>query len=304
MLLRCLSLGGALLGALAAPHLVAQQSAGAELWRLASATIPAPEALATGGAAAFWNPAQRDDGARALLSLDAIQTPEAVGASGLLAAMRVRVGGRAHLGFSYGRMQLGGLVRTYVSPDPEQAGTIPFFTHSLGATWSSVFGGTTAGATLGYHETRLDRTDVAHWSLDVGLTQQINEVLRLAAATHGFSRVSANDAAQDLYAGIEYRFFRGALWTGGAVANLRVRYGTALAHGFGADHRFGAGFDLGEPFAFDLLVARDGGYAGGAWRAVAGVRLGIGRYQVSFARDSGANGLGSAFRAGLETRLR
>src|SRR5437773_11629172 len=38
--------------------LAAQQSAGAELWRLAATTLPIPPALATGGAAAFWNPAQ------------------------------------------------------------------------------------------------------------------------------------------------------------------------------------------------------------------------------------------------------
>src|SRR5207245_849819 len=132
MLLRSLSLAAFALCGLRPPSLSAQETAGAELWRLAAATIPVPEALATGGAAAFWNPAQRDDGARALLGIDAIQTPEAVGASGFLGALRMRFGGAGggggRVGLVYGRMQLGGLVRTYVSPDPDQ-GTIPFFTH-------------------------------------------------------------------------------------------------------------------------------------------------------------------------------
>src|SRR6267143_2719806 len=92
MLLRSLSLAAYALCGLRPPSLSAQEPAGAELWRLAAATLPVPEALATGGAAAFWNPAQRDGGARALLGIDAIQTPEAVGASGFLAALRVGLG--------------------------------------------------------------------------------------------------------------------------------------------------------------------------------------------------------------------
>ena len=288
-------------------RLPAQQTAGAELWRLAAATVPVPLALATGGAAAFWNPAQRDDGARALLGIDAIQTPEAVGASGFLGALRMRFGGAGggggRVGLVYGRMQLGGLVRTYVSPDPDQ-GTIPFFTHSIGATGALERGGTTLGATAGYHETRLDRTDVGQWTLDAGLDHRINDVLRVAAATHFLSHASISDATQDIYAGLEYRVFRGPLWSGGSTATMRARYGVAVAHGFGADHQFGGGIDFGDPFAFDLLVARDGGYAGATWRAVAGLRVGIGRYRVSFARDGGVSDLGSAFRVGLETRLR
>ncbi len=306
MLHRYLSLAVVALSGLWPPSLPAQQSAGAELWRLAAATIPVPEALAVGGAAVFWNPAQRDDGARALLGIDAIQTPEAVGASGFLAALQVRLGksggGSGRVGLVYGRMQLGGLVRTSLSPEPDQ-GTIPFFTHSIGAVGALVRGSTTLGATLAYHETRLDQMDVAHWTLDAGLDRRINDAFRIAAATHFLSRTSSSDGTQDIYAGLECRVFRGALWTGGAMANIRARYGVAVAHGFGADHQFGAGIDFGDPIAFDLLVARDGGYAGATWRAVAGLRVSIGRYQVSFARDGGASDIGSAFRVGLETRL-
>ncbi len=284
--------------------LLAQQAAGAELWRLAAATVPVPEALATGGSAAFWNPAQHDDGAQALLGIDAIQTPDAVNASGFLGVLRMRLGGGGgRMGVVYGRMQLRGLTRTSLSPEPDQ-GTIPFFTHTVGASGALVRERMAVAATLAYHETRLDQTDVGHWTLDAGFDRRIGDVLRVAAATHFFSRGSTSDAAQDIYAGLECRVFRGPLWNGGSAANIRARYGVAFGHGFGADHQFGAGIDFGDPFAFDLLVAREGGYAGPTWRAVGGLRVGIGRYKVSFARDGGGNDVGSAFRVGLETRLR
>jgi hypothetical protein len=313
MLRRYLRLAACAIPGLLPARLTPQQSAGTELWRLAAATVPVPQALATGAAAAFWNPAQRDDGARALLGVEAIQTPDAIDASGFLAALRVRVGGRGtldgvgeggmHLGLVYGRMQLDGLVRTYVSPDPDQ-GTVPFFTHTLGTTAAFVHGATTFGATVAFHETRLDRTDVANWTLDAGIDRRINDVLRVAAATHFFSRASSTDPGQDIYGGIEYRVFRGPLWSGGVSSSIRARYGLVFAHGFGADHQLGAGIEFGDAVAFDLMAARDGGYAGATWRAVAGLRVRVGRYRLSFARDGGVEGLGSAVRVGLETRLR
>src|SRR2546426_5570788 len=115
MLHRYLSLAACAWPGLWPLGLPAQQTAGAELWRLAAATVPVPLALATGGAAAFWNPAQRDEGARALLGIDAMQTPEAVGASGFLGAARMRLGGAGggggRGGLGDGVMQLRGLGR-------------------------------------------------------------------------------------------------------------------------------------------------------------------------------------------------
>src|SRR2546422_8681886 len=122
MLHRYLSLAACAWPGLWPLRLPAQQTAGAELWRLAAATVPVPLALATGGAAAFWNPAQRDDGARALLGIDAIQTPEAVGASGFLGALRMRFGGAGGGGggggVGDGRRQLGGRGRAERSWHP------------------------------------------------------------------------------------------------------------------------------------------------------------------------------------------
>src|SRR5258705_186253 len=96
----------------------AQQSAGTALWRLAATTLPLPPALATGTAAAFWNPAQIEDSARTQLGLEGIQTPAAIGASGVIAALRVRAGSVGQVGFVYGHVGLSDLTRTGDSPDP------------------------------------------------------------------------------------------------------------------------------------------------------------------------------------------
>src|SRR5258706_714134 len=96
----------------------AQQAAGTALWRLAATTLPLPPALATGTAAVFWNPAQIEDSARTQIGVEGIQTPAAIGASGMLAAVRMRAGAVGQLGFVYGHVGFSDLTRTGDSPDP------------------------------------------------------------------------------------------------------------------------------------------------------------------------------------------
>src|SRR6266704_2370713 len=218
--------------------LAAQQSAGTELWRLAATTLPIPPALATGGAAAFWNPAQPTGPERGSVAFEAIETSPEVGAQGVLLTARARV-------------------------------------------------------------TRADR-----WTLDVGASRAISDWARVAAATHFFSRFAANDPAQDLYAGAELRVWHGPLWEGGTTGAIRARYGMAFAHGFTADHQFGAAFEVGNVFAADFVVVREGSYGDAGWRPVAGMRVTVGRYRLSFARDAALNDVGAAYRVGLEARLR
>src|SRR2546426_2826771 len=173
------ALGPAVLGA--------QRAAGAELWRLAGVTVSVPAALARDGAAAFWNPAQEADGARTLASLEAIQTPEIVGASGLLASLRVQVKGVGRVGLLYGRMQLGGLTRTSFGPD-DNGGTIPFYTHTAGLTWTRAFGATTLRAPAGYHDTQPGDPPESHWTVDVGAARRVHDLLPPAAAAPLFPR--------------------------------------------------------------------------------------------------------------------
>src|SRR2546430_6406949 len=128
-----------LLAGFAPAALWAQRAAGTELWRVAATTLPLPPALGTGGAAAFWNPAQPAIPERASLALELIETAPTVGASGVLTTARVRVRPLGQVGFVYGRMGIGDLVRTSLSPDPDP-GTIAYYTQTLGATWGMALG--------------------------------------------------------------------------------------------------------------------------------------------------------------------
>src|SRR5574341_69196 len=268
--------------------LPAQAAAGTELWRLAATTLPVPPALAAGGAAVFWNPAQPDGTARAIFGVDAIETPAVVGATDLNASARARAGRLGRLGVVYGRMQIGDLTRTTFTPDPD-GGSIPFFTETLGMTWGRDFGATTLGATLAFHDTRLDSRRDERWTFDLGLYRTVGRRLRLAAATHFFSHWTSANPEQDLYGGVEFLVWRGPLWVDGPAASLLSRYGVALAHGFEADHLVGGGLEIGDVFAADLLLAREGSFGYAGWRPVGGVRLLIGKYRLSFARDAGVN---------------
>src|SRR2546426_10719655 len=93
-----------LLGGLAPAALLGQEGAGAELWRLAATTLAPPPALATGGAAGFWNPAQPAAGGRAGFGLEGGNTPSAGGASGGLFTARPPGGPVGRVGLVYRRV--------------------------------------------------------------------------------------------------------------------------------------------------------------------------------------------------------
>jgi hypothetical protein len=280
--------------------LPAQSAPGAELWRVAAATLPLPPALTTGATASFWNPAQ-SLGATGQVGLDLIQGADAVGASGVMAGVRLRVKRVGSLGLVYGRMGLSDLVRTSDSPDPTGA-SIPFYDQALKMVWSATLHGFTAGAGLVYHETRFDGATIDRWGLELGLVQQVGSRLRLAASAPGLRRVGS-DPAQDLHAGVEFLVWRGALWQG-APGAVRMRYGLSGGHPGAIDHQFGAGLEVGQVVSVDAELAREGTYGNPVWRPVAGLQVAVGRYRVMFARDGGVSDVGAAYRVGLQVRLR
>src|SRR5437867_1786650 len=287
----------------AAGRATAQQATGTTLWRVAATSLATPPALAVGPAAALWNPAQTEDRARLQLGVDAIQTPSAVDATGVIATVRVPAGSVGQLGVLFGRVGLSDISQTIDSPDPT-GGVIPVYTFAAGATWSRLVARTSLGATLAFHQTRLDNSRARRWTLDVGASRTFaNERLRLAAATHFFSSLRSNDPSQDVFAGIEGRIWSGAL-SGDRVV-VRGRYGISFAHGFTADHQFGAGAEFSKTVALDLMLAREGSYGDRvSWRPVAGLRIAIGKYRITLARDAGVNDLGSAYRVGMDARFR
>jgi hypothetical protein len=288
---------------LAVQRVPGQQATGTTLWRVAATTLPVPPALALGPAAVLWNPAQTQDSARLQLALEAIQTPAAVDATGIIAAVRIPAGSVGQLGLLYGRVGLSDIAQTVDSPDPT-GGVIPVYTFVVDATWSRLVGVTSVGASLGFHETRLDMARADRWTVDVGASRPlVGDRLRVAAATHFFSSLKTNDPSQDIYAGIEGRIWKGPPGSDRVV--VRGRYGISFAHGFGADHQLGVGAEVAKTVALDLMVAREGGYSDGAhWRPVAGLRLVIGKYRVTLARDTGVNDLGSTYRVGVDMRFR
>jgi hypothetical protein len=277
----------------------AQQAAGTQLWRIAAGTLPLPPALAT-GASAWWNPAQPN--ARSAFSLELIQTPATIGASGFLAGIRVAVPRVGRLGVAYGRMGMDDLVRTTLSPAPDGA-PVSYYTHAGRVHWAGDLGRTTVGAAVAYHTTTLDTWSHDRWTLDVGVRHPFGDRITIAAATHFFSRLGS-DPAQDVYGGVQIRLWQGELWSGGGRANVHARYGLAVGNGYAADHQVGTGIDVGGAFAADLLVVREGGYGIPSWRPVAGIQIRVGRYRIVFAGDAGPRSLGAAYRVGLEARSR
>ena len=287
---------------LAAAGAAAQQAAGTTLWRVAGTTLATPPALAVGPAAAIWNPAQTEDSVRAQVAVEAIQTPSAVDATGLIATVRARAGKIGQLGFLYGRIGLSDITQTVDSPDPTGS-AVPVYTFVAGGTWSRLLGSTSLGATLAFHETRLDVSKVDRWTIDIGASHSFaGDRLRVAAATHFFSSLKTDDPAQDVYAGVEGRVWSGAMAKNPVV--VRARYGISFAHGFTADHQFGAGVEFAKIVAFDLMGVREGSYGPASTRVVGGLRIVIGKYRITLARDAGVNDLGSAYRVGVDIKFR
>lgn len=284
-----------------APGLAAQGDPGATLWRVAGQTLAIPPALAEGGTAVLWNPAQPPT-ARLAVAADAVQAAQDIAAVGLLAAVRARAGVLGSVGLVYGRMRIGDLVRTTTSPAPEP-GPLDFHTQVVGANWARTFGDLDLGISGARHSTRLADDDVGRWTLDAGARLRLGRRVRLAAATHFLSRLDTNDPAQDVYAGIDLVAWSGRPWAESPPSVIRVRYGTAFAHGFSADHHLGAGVAFGDLAAIDVLATYEGGYAVGGWQPVVAVTIGVGKYRAAVAANPGAAGLGPAFRIGLEARF-
>jgi hypothetical protein len=283
------------------PRLLAgQEAAGTQLWRLAGATVPTPPALAAGGTAGWWTPAQPERAS--IVALELVQTPATVGAAGFVASLRAGLGRTHVVGVAYGRMAVSDLVRTTLSPDPNGA-AIPYYTQAARALWSFGAAGTTFGAALAYHQTRLDDARGERVTLDIAARRDFGGRLTLAATTHFLGAV-ASDAAQDVFAAAQLRLWRGELWTGSGQAVVHARYGIAFGHEFAADHQLAAGLEVGNAFNADVMLVREGGYGVASWRPVAGLQLRVGRYRVLFSGDAGPRRLGAAYRVGLEARWR
>ncbi len=283
----------------AAQPVPAQTTAGAQLWRLAAATLSTPGALTLGATGSFWNPAQPFDTGAVVAGLDVIQTPAVLRVTGFVAALHAFIRPVGSVGLLYSRMAMRDLVRTSASPDPV-AGAIPFHTSALGLSWTRTWRGTTLGSAVRVIETEVDVDRKRRWTVDGGAQHRVGR-LRVGVATHLLSTTHST-AAHDVYAGVALELWRGEAWVGSQATSIAARYGASFAHGFAPDHLVGVGIALTEVFGADLMVARDGGYAGSSWHPVGALYLTVGRYRVDLAANVGVEGVGSTFRVGLETR--
>lgn len=279
--------------------LAAQETAAIQLWHLAGTTLAVPQALAVGGASAVWNPAQPPPIGRASVCLEIVQTPAPVGASGVLAVGRIRVHPLGEVGIVYGNMQISNLLRTTFSP-MQDSGSIPYYAQFVAADWTMTRGGTTLGARFGLQEARLDETHRQRAVLDVGVVQLLPASVRVAVAV--MAPIAEGDPSDVFYGGVERRMWRGTLWRGSGAASLSARYGVAVGHGFSPDHQFGLGLEIAALVA-DVQLAREGGYGTAGWRGSAGIRIRIGHYRLTYARDAGISDIGSAYRIGLEAQV-
>src|SRR5438128_10428303 len=84
-----------------------QAPTAATLWDVAATTLAEPAALETGATGAFWNPAAAfaPKGLRA--GAQAVQTPEDMGLSAVLAGLTYPLSRRLSIGLVFGRVQMG-----------------------------------------------------------------------------------------------------------------------------------------------------------------------------------------------------
>jgi len=203
----------------------------------------------------------------------------------------------------YGNMRIQDLVHTTIDPTTDGSG-IPYGTQLLGFNWTLTHRGTTLGATVGWEHARLNEVSDDQATFDMGLRQDLPGRIWLSIASHLFAPLTEDKPVPDLFGGIEWAAWRGASWKGSGQATLAVRYGAAVAHGSPPDHQFGLGLAFSQSFAVDVRVIHEETYGSIGWRGSAGVRIGIGRYRVTYARDTGANDIGSAYRVGLEAGVK
>lgn len=280
----------------------AQVPASADLWRVPAATAPLPSALEPGPTGTFWNPAQAADG-RWVIGAQLIQTPDAVGLTAIVAGVNYRLSRTIRLVLLAGRADLGDLPRTTSSPTNE-IGTIPVYEQlaGVGATLSA--GGVRLGLLLRGHDARFDADHERGSTVDVGMRLRLGQRLTLAAASHFLPVDLTGRDYTDYYAAAQYSLNAPPVW--GGRSQILVRYGASLRQGAsgGLEHGVGLGWSVNDRFGVDARLTREVAYGGAAWRPSLGMRLRVGRYNVSAARASGLNDLGATYRVGLDLELR
>ena len=278
----------------------AQAPAGADLWRVAGATLATPPPLVPGATGLLWNPAA--PAPEYAVGVEVIQTGAIVGLSGLSVGAQAKVGKRGELGLVFGRMQVQDLVRTTTSPNSE-VGSIPVHEQFVGgkvgirAAWFEV------ATLLRFHDERFDALGSQGFTMDFGVYAEPWSVARFAAATHFLALDFSTQHTTDFFLAGEVEPLRPNLLRD---TNWRLlgRYGITLRSLFGPDHVLSMGARYHDVLSFDLSMTREAGFAGGGWRPGMSFALRIGRYTLGAARGSGVNDVSGTYRISLNVQLR
>jgi hypothetical protein len=276
----------------------AQVSAAADLWRIATATIAAPPALEQSATASFWNPATTSHG-RWIAGVQLVQTPDALGVSSILGAVRYAPNRSVQVNLLLARTDIADLTRTSTSPSAE-LGTIPIYEQLAGLGASLTLGAMQLGLLLRGHDARFDADRERGLTADAGIRFAWEPRLIIAAATHFFPIDLTRRDYTDYYAALQYSVVTGSVW--GAASEVALRYGATYREGAagGLEQGFGLGWSMNRRSSVDLQWVREVAYGAAAWRPSFGVRLGIGRYTIAAARASGMNNVGATYRVGLD----
>jgi hypothetical protein len=291
---------GLLWPALGAQVVLAQAPPSAELWRLSATTLAGPAGLETGAAAAFWNPAAPDLGQRLAAGLDVTQTPDVVGVSSVVGGVQYRVRRGLALTLQVGRADIDDIVRTTTSATSD-LGTIPIYEQLAGVGVVGRVGPAQAGLLVRGHDARFDALRESGVTVDAGIRARLGTRFVVAAATHFFPADAVSRDLTDYYAGAEGRLLAGRLL--GENAQLFLRYGATHREATGTDHGLGVSLRFDDRLSAEAAVVRERGVVETGWRPVVGLSLRVGRYLIRAGRGSGLNGVGAAYRIGLQSDI-
>jgi hypothetical protein len=286
-----------LVGAFATSSAIAQAPRSAALWDIPATTLARSAALETGAAAPFWNPAAIGLFESFTAGVQAIQTSETLGLSGVLAGVGQRLTPHLAIGLAFGRVQVADLVRTTDSPisDP---GEIPVYEQMGGIIAGARMGPASVGVLIRGHDARFDVFRETGLSADAGARVEPLRGLVLGAATRFLPFKLESNPATRFSAGAEYRTPSRSVW--GAPAALVARYGIGGRRGASLEHTAGAGIDLANRFRIDGSMTREGAFGDYGWRMAVAMGIRAGRYDILVARASGLAGVGANYRVGLE----
>ena len=286
----------AIAAAVALSPLQAQQVPGRDLFTFPLGTLAEAPALATAAGGGFWNPATiaLHQGARALFSAAALESPIEQGVSAQIGTIAYQLRPGITAGFSYAESDVSDILRT--DTDPQSIGDqIPYSSMILSGIVAAERGPATVGVALRRRWGTVDLIRGRATSIDVGATLDRPAGLPIRAALSSFLLSPSRNLER-------------ASAVGAVEGYLPRSLGTDTRAGVSYQHDEGGG---GESFVYASGRASFVDLRGGFARQTSfgstttRMRLGIGvryaHYLVGIAREDGTAGLGASYQFLLAT---